>query len=235
MPSPPRVGRGDGRLAALLGYLLGVLLDAEGGRAPGQWRAAYGGVIPHVSTNPGYYQDLEDSTGQPIERFNWGSSATSLPLAAGLVTKRDLERGRIDHALSIGLPNLTPQTSIIASGQWAFPAQRADGKSTLPAAIPEGARLRLDPSLDLDSLRLSPFVRMLAEAAQRYGMIVQGGSAATVIYGEDPSPYERAGQPNFYKTLAGSPDIHTLASFPWDRLEVMRMSLCSDPRQPCHP
>ena len=202
-------------------------------RTPGHWRAAYGGVIPHVSTNPGYYQDLEDSTGQPIERFNWGSSATSLPLAAGLVTKRDLERGRIDHALSIGLPNLTPQTSIIASGQWAFPAQRADGKSTLPAAIPEGARLRLDPSLDLDSLHLSPFVRMLAEAAQRYGMIVQDGSAATVIYGEDPSPYERAGQPNFYKTLAGSPDIHTLASFPWDRLEVTRLSLCSDPRQPC--
>ena len=76
---------------------------------------------------------------------------------------------------------------------------------------------------------------MLAEAAQRYGMIVQDGSAATVIYGEDPSPYERAGQPNFYKTLAGSPDIHTLASFPWDRLEVMRMTLCSDPAKPCHP
>jgi hypothetical protein len=208
---------------------------ANTARTPGQWRAAYGGVIRHVSTNPGYYQDLEDSAGQPIERFNWGSSATSLPLAAGLVTKRDLQRGRIDHALSIGLPNLTPQTSIIASGQWAFPAQRADGKSTLSAAIPEGARLRLDPSLDLNSLRLSPFVRMLAEAAQRYGMIVQDGSAATVIYGEDPSPYERAGEQNFYKTLAGSPDINTLASFPWNRLEVMHMTICRDPAKPCHP
>ena len=64
-------------------------------RTPGRWHAAYGGVIPHVSDNPGYYEDLAGSGGKPIERFNWGSSATlSLPLAAGLVTKRDLERGR---------------------------------------------------------------------------------------------------------------------------------------------
>ena len=202
-------------------------------RTPGRWHAAYGGVIPHVSDNPGYYEDLAGSGGKPIERFNWGSSATSLPLAAGLVTKRDLERGRINHVLSVGLPNLSPSTSIIAASQWAFPAQRADGKSILPDAIPEGARLRLDPRLDVDALHLEPFVRMLAEAAQRYGMIVQGGSAATVIYGEDPTPYQRAGEPNFYRTLAGSPSIHTLADFPWDDLQVMRMSICRDPGEPC--
>jgi hypothetical protein len=200
---------------------------------PGRWRASNAGVLHRVSSSPGHYRDLRRPDGSVLERFNWGPSATSLPLAAGMVTMADLRRRRIDHALAIGLPNLTPADSVIAADRWAFPAQRADGKSSLPDAIPEGARLRLDPDLDLGALRLPPFVRMLADAAQRYGMIVQDGAPATVIYGEDPTPYVRAGEANPYDALARDPDA--LARFPWDRLEVLAMTICTDPRRPCEP
>jgi hypothetical protein len=200
---------------------------------PGHWRAANAGALHDVSTNPGHYRDIRKPNGRFLERFNWGPSATSLPLAAGMITKADLRRGHIDHALALGLPNLTPESSIIASGRWAFPAQRADGKSTRPDAIPEGARFRLDPTLDLDELHLSPLVRMLADAAQRYGMIVQDGAPATVIYGEDPTPYIRAGRPNFYDAVTRRRPTDLLAQFPWQHLTLLAMTICTNPTEPC--
>jgi hypothetical protein len=187
-----------------------------------------------VSASPGHYRDVaRPGTTALSQQFNWGATATSLPVAAGMITKADLERGRIDHALAIALPNLAAASSIIDSKRWAFPAQRGDGKSTNPNAVPEGARFRLDPALDLDSLQLTSFVRMLAEAAQRYGLIVQDGAPATVFYGEDPSPYERLGQGNFYDTLIGPRPVGFLNGFPWDRLQLTRMKLCSDPKLAC--
>lgn len=200
---------------------------------PGHWRAAFGGRMTQVSSNPGYFHDVLSADGEPLEQYFWGATATSLPLAAGMVTKADIARGSIDHALALGLPNLAPETSLIAAGRWAFPAQRSDGKSTLPTAIPEGARLRLDPALDIDALHLPPFTRMLAEAAQRYGIIVQDGSAATVFYGEDPMPSVRNGEPNFYDQLIGPRQPGFLADFPWSDLQVMKMSLCTVPSRPC--
>ena len=202
---------------------------------PGSWRAAYGGVIPDVSRSPGYFRDRVGADGTVEESREWGASASGLATAGGLVTKRDVASGEIDHALSMGLPNLAPASSEIAAGRWAYPAQRSDGKSTLATAIPEGARLRLDPALDLGSLGLSPFVRSLAEAAQRYGIYVQDGSAATVLYGEDPLPYMRAGMQNFFDAEIGPRQPGFLADFPWEHLQVLDLELCSDPGRPCGP
>ena len=209
--------------------------QVNGASTPGQWRAAYGGQMQRASASPGYFRDRAGPNGVTIERFGWGASATSLPLAAGMVTRADLERGRIDHALALGLPNDSPETSVIAASRWVHPAQRTDGKSSRPAAIPEGTRLRLDPKLNLDRLRLTPFVRMLADAAQRYGAIVQDGSAGTVIYGEDPTPLERRGGRNFYDVHVGSRRPGYLARFPWKHLQVVSARSCRDPARACPP
>jgi hypothetical protein len=199
---------------------------------PGEWHAAYGGLMTDVSASPGYYRDRTGPAGEVLEQSNWGSAATGLPLASGLITRRDVERGSIDHAVSIGLDN-SGADAILRAGQFAFPAQRTDGLSARPNSIPEGARLLLDPALDIDSLELSPLARMLAEAAQRYGLIVQDGSLATVVYAEDPAPYVRAGDPNFYRPLIGTNSVRALHSFPWSQLEVTSMQLCTS--RPCLP
>jgi hypothetical protein len=210
--------------------------SAGSAHTPGRWHAITGGKIDAASRSPGYFQDVVSPDGAVRQRYFWGASATSLPLVGGLITRRDLALGRIDHALSIGLPNTSPASSIIAADMWAFPAQRSDGKSTLPTAIPEGTRMRLDPDLDLSSLGLSPFARMLAEAVQRYGMIVHGGSAATAIYGEDPSPYERLGEPSFYEAYLGpQPPRGYAEGFPWEHLQVTEMALCNDQSRSCSP
>jgi hypothetical protein len=199
---------------------------------PGEWHAAYGGTIQGVSESPGYYRDLLNSDGSVREQANWGAAATSLPLAAGLITREDIWRGSIDHVLAIGLANRSG-SSIIRAGSFASPAQRSDGKSVDPGSIPEGARLRLDPSLDLDSLALSPFARLLAEAAQRYGMIVQDGSQSTVVYAEDPSPMMREGWANFIEAKYGRHLSRAIAEFPWEDLQVVQMHLCQ--HSPCVP
>lgn len=242
-----RIYRGrDGSAATYLGTVAGVqssFLDdglgtpistlppaANTATTPGEWHAAYGGMIEDASASPGYYRNLVDSNNAVQEQANWGAAATGLPLAAGLITREDVDRGSIDHALAIGLSNRSG-SSIIRAGSFASPAQRSDGRSADPTSIPEGARLRLDPSLDIDSLPLSPFARMLAEAAQRYGMIVQDGSRSTVVYAEDPSPAVREGQANFYEAQLGKNVSRAVREFPWAELEVVQMQLCQ--RSPC--
>ena len=76
----------------------------------------------------------------PGARPYWGATATSLPVVAGTMTIGELERGRIDHALAISIPNAR-------RGVFAFPAQRTDGTLTTSVAIPEGSIFRLDPKL----------------------------------------------------------------------------------------
>ena len=110
----------------------------------------------------------------PVRSAGWGASATSLSIAGGLITLEDLEKGQINHALAIAIPNAR-------GGVYASPAQRTDGYSTEPLSLPEGAHLRLDPNLDLASLHLPRLTLMIAEAAQRYGIVVRD-SAANVAF-----------------------------------------------------
>lgn len=181
------------------------------------WHASWGGAMEHVSSNPGVYE----SGAWPGAKPWWGASASSLALAGGVITIEDLDRGRINHALAIALPE-------IRAGVLASPAQRTDGTSANPMALPEGAHLRLDPKLDLASLNMPPLTRMMAEAAQRYGILVRDFAGNVTFVGQDPltanNPYQ--GPTGFFE---GAYPSQLLASFPWAHLQVLRMDLHADP------
>ncbi len=183
----------------------------------GQWHAGWGGAIEGVSQSTGYFS----AESWPGARSNWGATATSLPLAGGLITLEDLERGTIDHALALGYP-------LTESRVFRFPAQRTDGRSESPYALPEGLRLRIDPTLDLSSLHLPPFTLMIARAAQRYGIVLRDTSGVVDFFGQDPTP--TGGEP-FAPWLEGKKPWQLLAQFPWDRLQVLSASHCTG--QPC--
>jgi hypothetical protein len=186
-------------------------------RAPDGWHARWGGAIRNVSKSPGYYT----ASAWPGSRRTWGATATSLPVIGGTITIDEIRRGSIRHALALALP--APR-----AGSFAWPAQRTDGTGDA-AALPEGARLRLDPRLDVRSLHLPPLVAMLAEAAQRYGIVVRDQTHKGIsLFAEDP----RAGQSSPYARLfAEQSPLDLLAKFPWDRLQVLRMHLCT--KAPC--
>lgn len=174
------------------------------------WHARWGGRLDQVSRGPGYFTRPFDS---------WGATATSLPLAGGMMTPAELRRGRIPHALAMALPRTR-------AGLFAIPAQRTDGTSRSQAALPEGARLRLDPKLDLRPLYLPRALRAMAEAAQRYGIIVRDQAANVAFYGQDPTP--SGGDP--YPSLFGGQSTQGLLRlFPWRSLQLVHMRVRSAP------
>jgi hypothetical protein len=154
--------------------------------------------MANASSNPGYFP-------APL-----GATGSSLPLLGGLIRIAELRAGYIDHALAIAIPN-------VKAGSFVWPAQRTDGNTNSPTAIPEGTRLRLDPTLDVNALGLPAAARTIALAAQRYGIVVRDVSGAVTFYAEDPTPTGS----NPYPALFGNryPD-QLLARFPWSRLQV---------------
>jgi len=161
------------------------------------WHARYGGKMRSVSRSPGYF------TGR---HRRWGATATSLPLLGGLIRLHEVQDRRIKHALAMAIPE--PGRGFVP------PAQRGDGEDASRAAMPEGTRLRLPARLDINRLHLTPLGRMIARAAQRYGIIVRDRAGAVVFYGEDPTP---SGHDPYPALSHGS----ALAGFPWRRLQVL--------------
>jgi len=178
------------------------------------WQAKWGGAIEKASSDSGAYGPEAWPGAQP----GWGASASSLSIAGGLITLEDLEKGQINHALAIALPN-------VRAGVYASPAQRSDGGSTEPLSLPEGAHLRLDPSLDLASLHLPKLTLMLAEAAQRYGIVVRDQAEEPVFYGQDPTPTGTEPYTGAHGYFEGKSPSQILASFPWSHLQLLKMEL----------
>ena len=195
------------------------------------WHAQWGGRMPNVSNNPGYYQNVVSPSGTVLERASWGTTAASFPLVAGVMTIAELQSGVIPHALGLAITNT-------CGGVWAWPAQRTDGVSPEPC-VPEGAHFRLDPKLNLASLHLGHFALMMAQAAQTYGIIINNRSDGFTFRGEDPTQYEAEhgynpyggpdGQPGSPGALFDQWPSQILEQFPWNHLELLKMDLRAQP------
>ena len=193
------------------------------------WHASWAGAMRNVSTNAGYYGSSSWPGLPATQGWSWGSTATSLPVAAGMATIEELERGRVDHALAAAIPNP-------CKGYFSWPAQRHDGSSESADCMPEGARLRLDPNLDLDRLAMPRVTRILAQAAQRYGIVVRDRTRVdgSVALFAEPGPSD---QPSRYSgtggLFEGVPRWKMLSTFPWRHLQLLPMRLCTT--SPCQP
>jgi hypothetical protein len=188
-------------------------------RNGGTWRAVDGGKITDASENRGTYDAW--GTGRPH-----GLTGSGIPDILGMQTIEELQRGRIDHVVSLIVPR-------VALASMRAPATRTDGRSAAPDAIPEGTRFRLPSTLDVDALGLNPYATMVAKAVQRYGMVVVDHSchvdrdcralkSVVAFYAEDPRPVPGGSTPNPYDAIFGGPTTkQLLATFPWDRLQVL--------------
>jgi hypothetical protein len=179
------------------------------------WHAAWGGAIQTVSQSPGYYSASAWPGAEPY----WGATATSLPVIAGTMLIDELRAGSINHALALDLP--APR-----AGVFAWPAQRSDGTGGA-GTLPEGARLRLDPNLDLSQLSLPPLTRMIAVAAQRYGLIVRDQTHHGIsLFAEDSTPLGTDPYYGPHGFFGGETPLQLLAKFPWSHLQVLKLHLC---------
>jgi hypothetical protein len=180
------------------------------------WKAGWGGAMRHALSSPGVYT----RNSWPGARSFWGASGTSLSIAGGLITLEDLEKGRINHALAMAVPN-------VRAGVYASPAERSDGESTEPLSLPEGAHLRLDPNLNLAALHLPRLTLMIAEAAQRYGIFVRDAGGEVAFYAQDPIPTGIEPYAGTHGYFEGESPLRVLESFPWSHLQLLKMELHS--------
>jgi hypothetical protein len=180
--------------------------------AVGNWTACWGGRITSVSRSHGVFP------------APYGLSASGLSYLGGTIKAHELQSGHIDHVIAVNVVETT-------AGQQVAPADRNDGKSTSSIAIPEGTRFRLDPTVDVTQLDLSPVALTIARALQRYGMVVTDTSGAVVLMAEDAQPFLAAGIPDPYVALfAGAPSYEVLNGMPWSRLQVVPPAPAGRPR-----
>jgi hypothetical protein len=176
------------------------------------WHAKWGGKMAHVSQNPGVYRDLKNPDGKTYsERCWWGAPSSKFPVMAGVITIDELRSGVVPHALMLALHETK-------AGVYSAPAQATDGTSTRPEAIPMGSRFRLDPKVNVETLNVSPVMKVLLRAAQRYGVVVGNQSGGVGFRAEDPAQYGI----NPYPALFGMSSSMLMRQFPWDKLQMLQ-------------
>ncbi len=175
-------------------------------KVKGKWQACWGGQIENYLTSSGIFS------------FPYGVTATGLPLAAGQITAEELQNGQINHVMGIALVDLADKSI------YSWPANRSDGKNlrNLPNQIPEGTRFRLDPTINVNTLNLTPVGKIIAKAAQTYGFVVWDKSGAITLRAENVLSYTVKGSANPYPALfGGKQNWAILQNFPWDKLQFL--------------
>lgn len=168
----------------------------------GQWQACWGGRMTEVSKRSGIWT-------KPF-----GTTATGLPLIGGQITPEELARGKIEHVIGIGL--------VQSDHSYVWPANRSDGVGCCGVpCIPQGAQFRLDPTVDLDKLKLHPAGKAIAKAAQDYGFVVWDTAGTTSLRAKNPKSYTQLNQVDPYIKLLPADPEKALDRFPWDKLQFL--------------
>ena len=128
----------------------------------------------------------------------------------------EIRDGVIKHALVM-------QTNNVCADVFRPPALKTDGDSTRRDCIPEGARLQLDPTLDLDTLKgLRPAERTVARALQVYGAYLVDRSGTSLSLSFETAPDATRRSPGaVYKAAGLTHDYYGLPHIPWERLRVL--------------
>jgi hypothetical protein len=183
-----------------------------------------GGRIDNLSTNPGY------QTAPAGNRYLL--SASGIANLAAVMRIPELQRGEIDHAVMIGIPDpkfawcwpgegYDNRANIVNNGY--RPQPKVPGGYTYRELIPYGTRFRLPASLDVDALHLPRVTATIAKAAQRYGLVVTDFAGAVALYGEDwrtgwPSDPYRGSADGLFE---GKDPATLLKDFPWSQLQAL--------------
>lgn len=188
-----------------------IIIDAETGTEYDLWKVERDGDSWSVGNGSIYNIGWD---GMPEI---YGSRGAGLPYLAGLVRHAEIAAGRIDHAIAFAYPS-------VAAAGCVWPASKTDGTSTSPYALPEGARLQLDPSLtddDFLAMGLNSAGLTIARALQQYGMILVDGSGRPKIIVEDLSanPYTTASWTNPPTLLSES----TISAIPVEAFRLLAL------------
>ncbi len=142
-----------------------------------------------------------------------GATGAGVNLLAGVVRAHEIREGRIDHALSFATDNA-------CAGAMRHPATKTDGLSHRWDCIPQGARVQLDPRIDVDAIPgITPGEKAVARALQKYGAYARDNAAAPMAFAFEKPTH---GKDDPYPAAGFEWDYYNMPHIPWDRLRVLR-------------
>lgn len=155
--------------------------------------------------------------GKGVYPHGFSARGSGFANLAGVIWPKELRAGTIKHALMFSYPYTSSRGAV-------GPATETDGESTDADALPEGARLQLDPHLDLRKLGLSPAAYTIGRALQRYGMYLGDTGGSVSLYAVNRQSY--AGNP--YKGFSAGA-YGDLGKIPLNRFRVLRLGPVRSP------
>jgi len=154
-------------------------------------------------------------------RCGGGGTAAGFLEFGGVIRPEEIAQGHIDHALVLSTPYVRADyIACPATNYWA--SQEPQYKQD-PSSIPLGARVQLDPSIDVDRKPWPEWEKIVAEALQTYGAYIADVSGSLELRGEANldrgyDAWAKVGMTTFPK-----PDLSNL---PWKRFRVLTMASC---------
>ncbi len=168
---------------------------------------AWGGIAYNLANGSGIW---------PGGGTAGSATATNVSRLGGVIRLREIQAGVIPHALVVA-------SSAACSGYFRYPAAKTDGQDTNANCIPEGARIRLNPSINVSSLPYGQ--QVVAKALQTYGAYVVDQSSAplAMVFEGDPSLIGKSGQiPAVYQNAGFAWDYYDMNAIPWTGLQVLQ-------------
>lgn len=184
------------------------LWQAVASGSPNRIRGATWGGICDLDGDGRESPSIGISTGAGLSRF------------AGPIRESEIAAGVIPHALLFGSNAVTVRGSNAEGTNFVYPATNTDGENESGAAhtIREGARVQLDPSLNLAAIPgITPVELIVGTALQHYGAICAdetSGDARMAFV------FERAPGSTAY-AAAGATDNLDMTHIPWSSLRVL--------------
>ena len=154
-----------------------IIVNQQTGDEWSFWQLRKDSAGNWLATNGSHYNVYWD--GHPPRSASnraYTARGAGVTYLSGLIRPWEIKQGRIDHALAFAYNYPSPN--------WIYPASKSDGKNLDPNALPEGARLQLDPAMtetELRSLGCSTAAIVIARAMQQYGMYVIDNSGRPKI------------------------------------------------------
>ncbi len=146
------------------------------------------------------------------------STAAGASRLGGVVRLAELEAGRIPHALVMSIDNS-------CRAAFRVPAVKTDGDSARADCTPQGARLELDPDIDLAQIPgLTEGERIIGRALQEYGVYVidKGGAPMAISFELAPDATSASLPGQLYVSKGLTWDYYDIPKIPWARLRVLR-------------
>jgi hypothetical protein len=203
------------------GHLVVVYQALDGSPYAGKeldlWQATYDSTNDTWSASTVVLNDLFGwgVTCPPGAQCN-GADAAAFALLGGAVRPEEIAQGHIDHALVFATPyNLINYV--------ACPANHTDGAASAPA-LPEGARIQLDPAYNVDAQNWPQWIKIIAHALQTYGACNRDTAGVLSIYGVTD---QNAGVPTWPSVGVPAQQIYQLYLLPWASMRVIQLTSCN--------